>query len=496
MRKFDDHDSGWPTRQAQELRLKEIDEALRIQPGAIDAQIERANLLNILDRRAESVDAFLKILREAPTHFRALNEFGNLLSSMRHIAAACRVYAEAIKHYPDNPTGHINLANLLLHGGNLQEARRHYEIALDIEPHHPEGHQGLGAVLAAIGDRNGAEDHFKAGFRSRSVSTLPYRGAGAPITLLKLVSSGGGNIPTDSFLDDRVFMTNVIVTDFFDISSPLPPHQAIFNAIGDADICLRALHAAAAVVRRSGAPVINDPSAVIKTGRAANAGRLDRLPHVRVPRTLVVPRALLASTDGSSVLQNRGLRYPLLLRSPGFHTGRNFVLVNEASELQSAANALPGAELLAIEYLDSRGCDGNTRKYRAMIVDGQIYPLHVAISRQWKVHYFTADMADNPAHRREDAAFLNDMNAVIGSKAMLGLGYIRDTLNLDYGGIDFGLDANGEILLFEANPTMVVNPPDADKRWDYRRPAVFKILDATKAMIVRKAALAQWPKAG
>jgi hypothetical protein len=27
-----------------------------------------------------------------------------------------------------------------------------------------------------------------------------------------------------------------------------------------------------------------------------------------------------------------------------------------------------------------------------MIIDGEIYPLHLAVSRHWKVHYFTADL--------------------------------------------------------------------------------------------------------
>jgi hypothetical protein len=35
---------------------------------------------------------------------------------------------------------------------------------------------------------------------------------------------------------------------------------------------------------------------------------------------------------------------------------------------------------------------------------------------------------------------------------------------------------------------MVVNPPDADDRWTYRRPAVKRILDAVHAMIVGRAA--------
>jgi hypothetical protein len=40
-----------------------------------------------------------------------------------------------------------------------------------------------------------------------------------------------------------------------------------------------------------------------------------------------------------------------------------------------------------------------------MMIDGQLYPLHCAISSHWKIHYFTAEMADKPAHRAVLARF-------------------------------------------------------------------------------------------
>jgi hypothetical protein len=66
-----------------------------------------------------------------------------------------------------------------------------------------------------------------------------------------------------------------------------------------------------------------------------------------------------------------------------------------------------------------------------MMIDGEIYPLHLAISGNWKVHYFTSDMADRPDHRQEELAFLSDMRGVLGNKAMTGLAAIRDALGLD-----------------------------------------------------------------
>jgi tetratricopeptide (TPR) repeat protein len=480
-------DGIWAPRAVQEAKLRDLEHQLASKGATIDVKIERAVLLSALDRRTEAQQAFVDILLQAPTHFNALNEFGTFLASMGCIDAACRVYSEAITHHPIDPMGHVNLANLLLRGDDLAGARKHYEIALRADPDYPQAHQGLGAVLSEIGDHSGAKLHFQKGFRSHYIWYLPYRGTKPPISLLLLVSSGNGNIlAASSFLDDRIFMTSVIVTDFLEPSVPLPPHQLVFNAIGDADVCRPALEAAVQLMKRTDAPIINDASAVLKTGRITNAQRLCALPGVVTPRTIALPRAVLTGQNASAAILSHGFAFPLLLRSPGFHTGKNFVLIRSATELATAVAGLPGDDLLLIEYLDARGKDGNARKYRVMIVDGRIYPLHLAISRQWKVHYFTADMADHPHHRSEEAAFLSNMPEILGNKAVTALQQISDELGLDYGGIDFGLSPTGDVLLFEANATMKVNPPDRDERWDYRRSAVTKILDAVNTMILTR----------
>ncbi len=482
-------DDDWAPRLAQQARLRQV-ETLLAQCGGSDAlalEIERAVLLSTVDRREQAKLAFIAILRKAPADFGALNHFGALLTDMGAIDAACRVYAQAILHHPQNPTGYVNLANLLLRANKHQEARQHYEAALRIDPDYAPAHQGLGAVLADIGERAAAREHFHKGFRGRAISTLPYRGAKPPVRLLQLVSSGGGNIPCAPFLDDRCFQTTVVVADHLDPSSSLPPHQIIFNAIGDADLCDEALKAACRLTADSDVPVINDPRAVMTTGRIGNSERLRAQPFVRTARTVALAREILARPDAANALAGRGFSFPLLLRSPGYHTGRNFLLVEEAADLVAAAASLPGEQLLAIDYLDARGEDGKARKYRVMMIDGRLYPLHLAISQHWKVHYFTADMAEKPEHRLEEERFLQDMPAVLGTKGMNALGGIKDALGLDYAGVDFALDPEGNLLLFEANATMVIAKPSDDARWAYRRAAIDQIVDAVTGMIVTRA---------
>jgi aromatic-L-amino-acid decarboxylase len=474
--------ADWPPQRARESALRDLTEAIASNPDAVSLRFEFACLLAEMGRTLEARNAYLALLVREPSHRLTLNNLGTLLHATGYRTAARTAYAEAVARHPDDPMGHVNLGNVLYESGEFPAAREHFETALRFDPGHVEAHQGLGHVLAELGDEVGAEWHRRKGFEDRPVLALPYRGEGPPVSLLLLVSSVGGNIPTRYLLDDRVFQTFVVTPEFYDPKVPLPKHQVVFNAIGDADLAGRDLAAAQSIVALSGAPVINLPSAVLATGRADHA-RLSLLPGVVLPLTATLPRELLLSPEAAGRLARHGFRFPLLVRTPGFHTGRHFLRVESPEALAGAVAELPGKELTVIEFLDARGADGKGRKYRVMMIDGELYPLHVAISSHWKIHYFTADMVDQADNRAEDAEFLENMPGVLGPRAMQALAQIQVTLGLDYAGIDFGLSATGDLLLFEANATMVVNPPEPDQRWAYRRPAVERIFAAVRRML-------------
>ncbi len=476
---------NWPPQRAREAALRAIAGRIETRPDDVGLRFERAGLLAAMGRSVEARDAYLDVLAREPAHRLALNNLGTLLYSTGYRTAARTAYAEAVERHPGDPMSHVNLANALLEAGEFGAAREHFEIALRGDPDHAEAHQGLSYVLTELGDEAGADRHRRIGFGSRPMVELPYRGDGPPVSLLLLISSIGGNIPTRHLLDDRVFRTFVVTPEFFDSSAALPLHQVVFNAIGDADLATSSLHAARSLLARTPAPVINRPAAVLATGRAAHA-RLAQLPGVVAPLTVTLPREVLSSSDAAGVLARHGFVFPLLVRSPGFHTGRHFLRVENFGALAGAVAELPGREIMVIEFLDARGADGKVRKYRVMMIDGQLYPLHLAISSDWKIHYFTAEMADHAAHRAEDAEFLENMPAVLGAPAMEALTRIQTALGLDYAGIDFGLSAEGKVLLFEANATMVVNPPEPDERWAYRRPAVDRIFGAVRKMILSR----------
>ncbi len=449
-------------------------------PSRLRQLLARARRLDADGADDQAKAAYLELLSIDPCHFAALNELGTLALSTGHRSAAQTAYARAVHCHPENPVGHVNLGNVLFEDGELAAAREHYQAALARQPELAEAHQGLARTLELQGDTAAADAHWRRGFAGHAIVKRRHRGSAAAIPALMLVSVKPGNIPTRQILDDRTFEVTALYAEYHDARQPLPAHAVVFNAIGDADLCQPALLRAQALLERSSAPVVNAPARVRVTGRAENARRLRQLPDVIAPRIQRLQRSGLSAAN---------LQFPLLLRAPGFHTGQHFVRVEQPAELAAAAAALPGDDILAIEYLDARGADGMARKYRVMMIDGELYPLHLAISSGWKVHYFTANMAQDPAYRAEEAAFLADMPGVLGPRAMGALRQIARTLGLEYAGVDFAL-RDGALLLFECNANMAIVPPDANPIWDYRRPAIRRVIDAAKNMIVKRAGFA------
>jgi aromatic-L-amino-acid decarboxylase len=453
-----------PSPAALQSSLQTVERHLASRPRATALHFRRAALLEQQGQTDEAVKAYLELLSLDSSHLGALLNLGSLLLATGKKTAARTAYSQAVANHPDDLASRVKLAALLVEAHEPAEARKHLEHALTIDPDSRQAHAGMSFALADLADTEQSSRHRRAAYQDRCVVPVPYFGDESHITVLELVSNTAGDTRFNVFLNNQMFQKYFVATEFYNSSIPLPPHE---------------------LVAHTSAPVINPPTAVLATGRCEVARRLSGVPGVVAPRTITLSRQLLAPSDATITLSRHGFTFPILLRTPGFHGGEHFLKVNAPEELPSALENLPGRDLVVIQFLDAQSADGKIRKYRVMMIDGQLYPLHLAIARDWKIHFHNADMADSPEHRAEDAAFLADMHNVLGPRAIAALQFIQKSLALDYGGIDFALNATGEVLLFEANATMAIVPPDADARWDYRRPAVDQIYRAVMKLLFR-----------
>jgi aromatic-L-amino-acid decarboxylase len=475
-----------PEHAALKSALQSVEKQLEADPDSVALLFQRGSLQEQMGQTLAARATWIALLALEPSHGRALNNLANLMSAVGENEEARTIYADAVAMHPDDPMSRVNFAKLLIKLKEPAEAYRHLEHALKIDPTYRPAHAGMSFVLADLGQPEQASLHRRIAFQDRCIIPAIYRGEKQPITVLELVSTTGGNIRAEVFLSDRIFKRYLVATEFYDPSIPLPPHQLVFNAIGDVDVASKALAGAEALLAHTTAPVMNQPAAVLATSRCDVTRRLSGVSGVITPKTITLSRQALSASYAQVTLAEHGLEFPLLLRTPGLHGGEHFLRAENPAHLPSVLSELPGDDLTVIQYLDASAADGKTRKYRVMMVDGQLYPLHVAVSNNWKIHYFSADMTDFPEHRAEDAAFLADMNGVLGPRVTGALKEIQNILGLDYGGIDFGLNRKGDVLLFEANATMAILPPGRERQWDYRRPAVETVCAAVWTMLMNK----------
>jgi glutathione synthase/RimK-type ligase-like ATP-grasp enzyme len=377
--------------------------------------------------------------------------------------------------------GHANLGLVLFELERFPEARSHLQSALQLEPDSAIAHLGMARMLAIEGNDAESLRHQRAALGTAALSIGTPLRENTP-RLLLLTSEDQFGATSGEWLSDTTFSIATLIVERFHDDLELPAHHAVFNTITDADRNAPALERARKIVAGSSVPVVNDPDAVLATARTSLAERLRDLPDVVVPATRAFSRNGAVPDVG----------WPMLLRAPGFHSGQHFVRVERPEELAPALAQLPGDEVLAIEALPAQSADGLFRKYRMMIVDDELYPMHAAISNEWKVHFFSAGMTLHPERRAEDAAFLAAPESVLGPTALRALDAIRVRLQLDYGGIDFGLDERGRILVFEANATMTLPAPPSGALWDYRRAPVARILEATRNMLLSRARSGGW----
>jgi tetratricopeptide (TPR) repeat protein len=466
-----------------ELTIGTLDNLIQAEPENVELLYHRAIALMSIGRDQDAQQDFLHLLNQQPGHLGALIDFGNLLVNTGRQSAAETLYAQAIISHPDQPKGYVNFANLLQAQGESALAKQYYLQALNLDDSLAEAHQGLSYSLNSLGEEDLAAIHRKQGFQHHSTMTWPSRGTQSAIPLMILSSARGGNIALKHILDERQFHSTLVFTEYFDQNLPFPDHQLVINAIGDADLCQEALLNAKQLLSKTSAPIINRPERVLLTGRLDNTIRLGKLPGVITARSVLISKVASIS-EVIANLENAGISFPFLVRSPGFHTGQFFEKVDTVDDLSKALTELPGSSLIAIELLDTGNAEGEWHKYRVMSVAGELYPLHLAISKYWKVHYYSANMNDQPKSRKKEEAFLHDMVSVLGNNVLSTLKNIACELQLDYFGMDFAVNEdNGEVYLFEANATMIIPTLENNEEYQYRQLATSKVQSAVRNMI-------------
>ncbi len=359
--------------------------------------------------------------------------------------------------------------------GDMQASRDMYERAASLAPDDFAAHWGLFEVNQLLGDNAGAVHHQHLALAQRSIVSIEAIRPPARTRLLELCIAGTfqANIPLDFILNRETTTVHKLYVGEHPIPVNLPPYDIVFNTIADAPNAQNALRAAEAFIATQNRPALNAPALIPLTSRDAVAARFADSATVAVAKTLRANRLTLHAVRPP---------YPFLIRPLDSHAGNDLERIDGCESLAAYLEAVTHEDFYLTAFVDYRNADGYYRKYRIVFVDGVPYPVHLAISPRWMIHYYNADMAENQWMRDEEHAFMRDLHAVFTGVLAEGLREIAREIPLDYFGIDCSIAPDGRVLLFEASSAMIVHLRDPVDLYPYKAKYVPRVIAALERL--------------
>lgn len=309
----------------------------------------------------------------------------------------------------------------------------------------------------------------------------------AALRLLALLAPGDlmANVPIDCLLEGSDIDLDLYYTTGDDAEpSALPAHDLLFVAIGESDANRPLLAAWEERLAAWPRPVLNPPARIARVARDRAAQLLQGLPGLLMPPTLRTTRAELELAAAGGLPADL---FPLIVRPFDSHAGHDLNKVEDPRELSAALAATPGDGFFVSPFVDYRSADGLFRKYRLVLIAGRPYAVHMAISEHWMIHYLNAGMADSAAKRAEEAAFMAGFDQGFASRHAAALTAIHQTMGLDYLGIDCAETPDGQLLVFEVDPAMVVHATDPVDTYPYKQSCMQTLFTAFRAMLLSAA---------
>ncbi len=417
-----------------------------------------------------------------PSQHAAALALGVLCAMTDQTALAQRWLQRAVELEPDDAEAHAALSSVYCADDRFELGRAHAEKALALDPTLLAPRQNLARVLVRQGLRDEAKLHLDLAYRDHSFQVAP-----APHEIqrvLLLVTTDQGNTPDRYLLPADRFTRIYWCVEYADEAqtAALPDYDVVFNCIGDQDETGPTAANVARFLRSCRGPVLNHPGAIARTSRHLATSLFSGVEGLVTPRTARIAGDEIAAVGLLEVARRAGVEPPFIVRPVGSHGGEGVRLIAGS---QDAAAPADGRDRYVTTFRDFRSTDGLYRKYRIVFVDRRPYPYHLAIGPRWLLHYNSGETAREPAHLAEERRFLEGPEATLGAPAMEAVREVGRRLDLDFAGLDFALLADGGVLLFEANATMLVHPEDPGGPLAHKNAFVSRIVNAFQDRLAR-----------
>ncbi len=305
--------------------------------------------------------------------------------------------------------------------------------------------------------------------------------AAAPV-LLVLLAAGDfmANTPIEFLLEGTKMRVDYFYVDAdMDILAAAPTHDAAFVAVAESQANQAVLAAIARAARRWPRPLFNCPETIARLTRDGAWRLLHDAEGVTYPRNKRFSRQEI-------FVGAREFEFPFILRPLDSHAGSGLEKIENESALADYLRKHEAETFYAAPFVDYRGSDRLFRKMRIAFVDGEPFPVHLAISPRWMIHYLNADMSDNAAHRVEEAHWMENF-AEFCRRHDRAFASIRERLGLDYFLIDCAECGDDSLLIFEVGSAMIAHDLDCPQTFPYKSAPMRRLFAAFQTMILSRA---------
>jgi hypothetical protein len=316
----------------------------------------------------------------------------------------------------------------------------------------------------------------------------------SPNALRVLAFRAAGDISTNTPIEFLLEGSDVVLYSFYVVpGGPLPEapdHDIAIFTVGESDGDRPVMEEVEGLIDSWSCPVLNRPERTFQLSREGLYRLLRDIPGLAMADTIRISKTDFEKLGRGLLPLGQfleGTDFPLIARPIGSHAGRGLAKLDDSEAIEGYLAEHPDAAAFFLSpYIDYRSADGQFRKYRIVWVDGRPYPHHMAIADQWKVWYYNADMAGSHAKREEEAQFMScsDKSFLRHHEAVLAA--IVKRLGLEYVGIDCAETADGRLLVFEADISLVVHDMDPEDVYPYKTAPTQKLFAAFYDMLKHK----------
>jgi tetratricopeptide (TPR) repeat protein len=421
--------------------------------------VETIDALVASGHREEAIEGLMRCVRSDTRAAWPLRRLGTLLASLGRVSEARAYLYQLLRLDPNDIESLWGLYQLEQVFGNTSLALSMQERAIALSP-----------ILACPGILRNPP--------GRELAPLAKR---CRVLMLCIPGTYQANNPLEYIVDDA----SIELHKWYLTGGPmpkLPEYDVVFNAFGYAHGIEVVLDWAERFLAAQEKPSINAPREILKTSRAAVSERFAESASVYAARSVRMTRTKVTALDVTE---------PILLRPLNSQAGNNFAKICRPAELTAYLASVPDVNAFYhAPYIEYASSDGLYRKYRVVFIEGVPYPVHLAISQHWMVHYYSSAMAEHRWMRDEEAAFLRNLDDIFTGVAAEALREIAASFALEYFAIDCGILADGRVLLFEADTAMIVHMSDPIELYPYKHRYMPRIVDALDLMFCRARAIA------